>query len=130
MAKYDKMVERNRKVAQLKEEIAIKEIRRCLQEHEPINALRLSQTTGVSRAFFYTNERVHEVYVQARHQQDLTVWVRPEKKAIDTAMDRHIQILEMQVQRLEKENQQLRIEKDKLEKALKRNDLGIINSIF
>lgn len=130
MAKYDKMVERNRKVAKLKEEIAIKEIRRCLEEHEPINALRLSQMTGVSRAFFYTNERVHEVYVQARHHQDLSVWVRKEKKVLDTAMDKHIQILEMQIQKLEKENQMLKVENDKLKKNLNEKDLKLINSLF
>ena len=130
MAKYDKMVEHNRKVAKLKEDIAIKEIRRCLEEHEPINALRLSQMTGVSRAFFYTNERVHEVYVQARHHQDLSVWVRKEKKVLDAAMDKHIQLLEMQIRKLEKENQMLKVENDKLKKNLNEKDLNFINSLF
>ena len=130
MAKYDKMVEHNKKVAKIKEEAAIKEIRRCLEEHEPINALRLSKLLGLSRAFFYTNERVHEVYVLARRQQDLSVWVRPERKVLDTAMEKHIQLLQMQIQKLEKENQKLRIENDKLKKALNKNDLDVINSLF
>ena len=130
MAKYDKMIEHNRKVAKLKEDIAIKEIRRCLEEHEPINALRLSKMTGVSRAFFYTNERVHEVYVQARHHQDLSVWVRKEKKVLDAAMDKHIQLLEMQIRKLEKENQMLKVENDKLKKNLNEKDLNFINSLF
>lgn len=36
----------------------------------------------------------------------------------------------MQIQKLEKENQKLRIENDKLKKALNKNDLDVINSLF
>lgn len=130
MAKYDKMVEHNRRVGALKEEKAIKAIYRCLEDHEPINALRLAQNTGLSRAYFYTNKRVHEVYIQGRKEQDLSVWIHPAKPVLDTAMDKHIHILEKQISALEKEVQRLTAENVKLKKNLEKNDLSKIKSLF
>ena len=67
--KYDNMVRRNRRVNEEKKERAIFAIKKLLLENEPVTVSTLAEKTGLSREFFYKNEKVREVLTKARSQQ-------------------------------------------------------------
>ena len=56
--KYDKMVERNRAVSREKVTLAKVAIGELLRENEAVTVVSLVQKTGLSREFFYKNEKV------------------------------------------------------------------------
>ena len=58
--KYDNMVRRNRRVNEEKKERAIFAIKKLLLENEPVTVSTLAEKTGLSREFFYKNEKVRQ----------------------------------------------------------------------
>ena len=56
--KYDKMVARNRAVSREKVTLAKVAIGELLRENEAVTVVSLVQKTGLSREFFYKNEKV------------------------------------------------------------------------
>ena len=64
--KYDKMVARNRAVSREKVTLAKVAIGELLRENEAVTVVSLVQKTGLSREFFYKNEKVRNCLARAR----------------------------------------------------------------
>ena len=127
--KYDNMVRRNRRVNEEKKERAIFAIKKLLLENEPVTVSALAEKTGLSREFFYKNEKVREVLTKARIQQQGIVFQRPQKALFDKAMAAQ---LESMKKRLEKEKdtvRSLQAENERLQKALKKKELNVLKKL-
>ena len=127
--KYDNMVRRNRRVNEEKKERAIFAIKKLLLENEPVTVSTLAEKTGLSREFFYKNEKVREVLTKARSQQQGVVFQRPQKALFDKAMAAQ---LESMKKRLEKEKdtvRSLQAENERLQKALKKKELNVLKKL-
>ena len=59
MEKHEKMVLKNKVKSQEKVEKAIAEMHKLLNDEEQVVVCTLVKRTGLSRAFFYNNEIVH-----------------------------------------------------------------------
>lgn len=109
------MVEKNRAKSMEKEKLAITLIRNLEKDGEPIAICDLVRKTGLSRSFFYSNERVKEELERVQEKQRAVTYRNPRREIFDRAMEQKILLLERQVERLEREN-------EKLKKARKNND--------
>lgn len=58
MKSYEKMVAVNRQTSERKELIAIEAMRKKYESQEQVSVVALVKETGLSRGFFYKNERV------------------------------------------------------------------------
>lgn len=129
MTKYDKMVERNRKMCDQKLQLAKNAIAQMLKDNERVTAIALSKKTGLSRAYFYTNEEAHAAYNQAKIEQDGVIFVRPQQVILNTAMEHQLQVLKNRIARLEQENSKLKKENEKLKKSRDKTDLAFIKKL-
>ena len=98
MSKYDKMLEINRKTSEEKINRARAVIREMLQKQEKITISVLMKKTGLSRGFFYKNPVIRKELEQAQEQQ--TGMVDPRRQIMDLAMNKQIDELKKQNQRL------------------------------
>lgn len=108
MARYDGMVEKNRAKSMEKEKLAITLIRNLEKDGEPIVICDLVRKTGLSRSFFYSNERVKEELERVLEKQRAVTYRNPRREIFDRAMEQKILLLERQVERLERENERLK----------------------
>ena len=129
MTKYDKMVEFNKKLCDQKLQIAKNAIAQMLKDNERVTAVALAKKTGLSRAYFYTNEEAHAAYNKAKIEQDGVIFVRPQQVILNTAMEHQLQVLKNRIASLEKENTELRKENEKLKKARNKVDLAFIKKL-
>lgn len=102
------MVEKNRAKNMEKEKLAITLIRSLEKDGEPIAICDLVRQTGLSRSFFYSNERVKEEMERVLEKQRGETYRNPKREIFDRAMEQKILLLERQVERLERENEKLR----------------------
>ena len=127
--KYDNMVRRNRRVNKEKKERAIFAIKKLLLENEPVTVSTLAEKTGLSREFFYKNEKVREVLTKARSQQQGVVFQRPQKAIFDKAMAAQLESMKKQLAKEKDTVRSLQAENERLQKALKKKELNVLKRL-
>jgi len=127
--KYDNMVRRNRRVNEEKKERAIFAIKKLLLENEPVTVSTLAEKTGLSREFFYKNEKVREVLTKARSQQQGVVFQRPQKALFDKAMAAQLESMKKQLEKEKDTVRSLQAENERLQKALKKKELNVLKKL-
>lgn len=129
MTKYDRMVATNRATSEAKIAKAKAEIAKMVSENIQVTVGELVKRTGLSRGFFYKNEEVSRALENARDLQDGKALTRPQKVILDAAMDKQLQILQQQIEKLKSENSSLSKKNQDLQKALNKKDLNFIKNL-
>ncbi len=129
MTKYDRMVATNRATSDAKIAKAKAEIAKMVSENIQVTVGELVKRTGLSRGFFYKNEEVCRALENARDLQDGKALTRPQKVILDAAMDKQLQILQQQIEKLKNENSSLSKKNQDLQKALNKKDLNFIKNL-
>ena len=127
--KYDKMVARNRAVSREKVTLAKVAIGELLRENEAVTVVSLVQKTGLSREFFYKNEKVRNCLARAREQQRDQIFQRPQKALFDRAMEEQLEETKRQLIRERKDKEKLEEEVSRLQKALKKKDINLLRKL-
>ncbi len=127
MSKYEKMVACNRKSSAEKIDLAKKTIFEMLDEGEKITIPKLIAKTGLSRGFFYKNPIVRSVLNKALEQQ--VGMTDPRKGILDMVMDNEIVALHEKIRALQKENNRLMAENEKLQRALNKKNASLLHSL-
>ena len=123
MNKYDKMIACNRKASAEKIDLARRTIFEMVEEGEKVTIPKLIAKTGLSRGFFYKNPMVR----QALEQQ--VGMIDPSRSVLDMAMDNEIVALHERIRELQQENQRLRAENEKMQKALSRRNDKLLRNL-
>lgn len=129
VTKYDRMVATNRATSDAKIEKAKEEIAKMVSENVQVTVGELVKRTGLSRGFFYKNEEVNRALENARDLQDGKALTKPQKVILDKAMDKQLQILQQQIEKLKSENSSLSKKNQDLQKALNKKDLNFIKNL-
>jgi len=129
VTKYDRMVATNRATSDAKIAKAKAEIAKMVSENIQVTVGELVKRTGLSRGFFYKNEEVCRALENARDLQDGKALTRPQKVILDAAMDKQLQILQQQIEKLKNENSSLSKKNQDLQKALNKKDLNFIKNL-
>ena len=129
VTKYDRMVATNRATSDAKIAKAKAEIAKMVSENIQVTVGELVKRTGLSRGFFYKNEEVCRALENARDLQDGKALTRPQKVILDAAMDKQLQILQQQIEKLKSENSSLTKKNQDLQKALNKKDLNFIKNL-
>jgi len=85
-------------------------IAHLLQEHRPINFKTVAEAAGISTAWLYGNEMLKQRIMRLRGQQTPVVQVKvpPREQASSASKDAMIAALRQRIQKLEKENRDLK----------------------
>ena len=129
MTKYDRMVATNKATSTAKIAKAKEEISKMVSENIQVTVGELVKRTGLSRGFFYKNEEVSRALENARDLQDGKALTRPQKVILDKAMDKQLQVLQQQIEKLKNENSSLSKKNQDLQKALNKKDLNFIKNL-
>lgn len=129
MTKYDRMVATNKATSTAKIAKAKAEISKMVSENIQVTVGELVKRTGLSRGFFYKNEEVSRALENARDLQDGKALTKPQKVILDKAMDRQLQVLQQQIEKLKSENSSLSKKNQDLQKALNKKDLNFIKNL-
>lgn len=129
MNKYDRMIESRRRASTFKTRKAIAEIQNLVSNNIQVTVKELVDRTGFSRAFFYSNEEVHDAIVNAQHQQGYNRIQQPQKEILNEAMDQHLLILMRQNEKLKTENAVLRRENQELRELLEEQEGRFVQSL-
>ena len=116
MSKYDEMVAVTQERSEEKIAPAKRAIRKLLDQGERVSVPQLVKMTGASRGFFYKNPIVRAEIDRVMEQQAGTI--DPRRGILDKAMEGRIDLLQDEIFRLRQENQELRAENERLQKAL------------
>lgn len=127
MNKYDKMIEENQKKSKEKIEAARRAIYDMIEDRERITVPKLMKKTGLSRGFFYKNPTIREEMDWAVEQQ--AGMIDPRREILNMALEKQIDLLNQKVAILTRENGELKKEKARLQKALKKQDLNFIKNL-
>ena len=127
MSKYDKMIEENQRKSKEKIELALQAIQDMLANKERISVPKLMKKTGLSRGFFYKNPAVRDTLNQAVEQQ--AGMIDPRREILNMAMEKQIELLNQKVAALSRENKELKRKNEKLQKALREQDLNFIKNL-
>lgn len=127
MSKYDKMIEENQRKSKEKIELALQAIQDMLANKEHISVPKLMKKTGLSRRFFYKNLTVRDTLNQAVEQQ--AGMIDPRREILNMAMEKQIELLNQKVAALSRENKELKRKNEKLQKALRKQDLNFIKNL-
>ena len=127
MSKYDKMIEENQRKSKEKIELALQAIQDMLANKERISVPKLMKKTGLSRGFFYKNPPVRDTLNQAVEQQ--AGMIDPRREILNMAMEKQIELLNQKVAALSRENKELKRKNEKLQKALRKQDLNFIKNL-
>ncbi len=129
MTNYDRMVATNRATSEAKIAKAKAEIAKMVSENVQVTVADLVKRTGLSRGFFYKNDEVAIALEDARELQNGQALTRPQKVILDRAMDKQLQILQQQIEKLKSENSSLTKKNQDLQKALNKKDLNFIKNL-
>ena len=129
VTKYDRMVATNRATSEAKIAKAKAEIAKMVSENVQVTVADLVKRTGLSRGFFYKNDEVAIALEDARELQNGQALTRPQKVILDRAMDKQLQILQQQIEKLKSENSSLTKKNQDLQKALNKKDLNFIKNL-
>lgn len=127
MSKYDKMIEENQRKSKEKIELALQAIQDMLANKERISVPKLMKKTGLSRGFFNKNPTVRDTLNQAVEQQ--AGMIDPRREILNMAMEKQIELLNQKVAALSRENKELKRKNEKLQKALRKQDLNFIKNL-
>ncbi len=127
MNKYDKMIEENQRKSKEKIGLAQYAIQDMLANKERITVSKLMKKTGLSRGFFYKNPTIRDLMSQAIEEQ--AGMIDPRREILNMAMEKQIDLLNQKVAALTRENSELKKKNEKLQKALKRQDLNFIKNL-
>lgn len=121
------MLENNKKKSEEKVTAAVIQIQSMVVEKERISIPKLMKKTGLSRGFFYKNPVVRKEIDRAMEQQ--AGMVDPRRNILDLAMENKIDLLQQQLHKAKRENEELKRENLKLKKALAKKELNIIKNL-
>ena len=127
MSKYDNMIEENKKKSKEKIITAQNAIHEMIASKERITVPKLMKKTGLSRGFFYKNPVIRDALNQAIEQQ--AGMIDPRREILNMAMEKQIELLNQKVVALTRENDELKKRNEKLQKALKKQDLNFIKNL-
>ena len=127
MSKYYKMIEENKKKSKEKIITAQNAIHEMIASKERITVPKLMKKTGLSRGFFYKNPVIRDALNQAIEQQ--AGMIDPRREILNMAMEKQIELLNQKVVALTRENDELKKRNEKLQKALKKQDLNFIKNL-
>ena len=127
MSKYDKMIEENQRKSKEKIGLAQQTIQDMLANKERITVPNLMKKTGLSRGFFYKNPTIRDIMNQAVEEQ--AGMIDPRREILNMAMEKQIDLLNQKIAALTKENSELKKKNEKLQKALKKQDLNFIKNL-
>ncbi len=128
MNKYDRMLAVNKHASEAKIEKARREIVRMVDDGEKVSIQKLMQRTGLSRGFFYKNPQVRKEIDRAMEQQ--AGLVDPRFEVLDMAMNHELAMSQQEVERLRKENEQIRQELEVAKKALAKKNVGVLKKFM
>ena len=121
------MIEENQKKSKEKIELALRAIQDMQANKERISVPKLMKKTGLSRGFFYKNPTVRDTLNKAVEQQ--AGMIDPRREILNMAMEKQIELLNQKVAALSRENKELKRKNEKLQKALRKQDLNFIKSL-
>ena len=127
MNKYDKMIEENQRKSKEKICLAQQTIHDMVTNKERITVPKLMKKTGLSRGFFYKNPTVRDLMNQAVEEQ--AGMIDPRREILNMAMEKQIDLLNQKIAALTRENSELKKKNEKLQKALKKEDLNFIKNL-
>lgn len=127
MQKYEKMVMLNRESSNKKINLAKNTIWKMLEEGEKITIPKLIEKTGLSRGFFYKNPEVRAELDKAQEEQAGMPDLR--RGIFNMAMSAEIELLHKEITSLKKKNEELEKENRRLQRALDRKALHIIQQL-
>ena len=127
MNKYDKMIEVNQRKSKEKICLAQQTIHDMVTNKERITVPKLMKKTGLSRGFFYKNPTVRDLMNQAVEEQ--AGMIDPRREILNMAMEKQIDLLNQKIAALTRENSELKKKNEKLQKALKKQDLNFIKNL-
>ena len=127
MNKYDKMIEENQRKSKEKICLAQQTIHDMVTNKERITVPKLMKKTGLSRGFFYKNPTVRDLMNQAVEEQ--AGMIDPRREILNMAMEKQIELLNQKIEALTRENSELKKKNEKLQKALKKQDLNFIKNL-
>ena len=127
MNKYDKMIEENQRKSKEKICLAQQTIHDMVTNKERITVPKLMKKTGLSRGFFYKNPTVRDLMNQAVEEQ--ARMIDPRREILNMAMEKQIDLLNQKIAALTRENSELKKKNEKLQKALKKQDLNFIKNL-
>ena len=119
--------EENQRKSKEKIELALQAIQDMLANKERISVPKLMKKTGLSRGFFYKNPTVRDTLNQAVEQQ--AGMIDPRREILNMAMEKQIELLNQKVAALSRENKELKRKNEKLQKALRKQDLNFIKNL-
>ena len=127
MNKYDKMIEENQRKRKKKICLAQQTIHDMVTNKERITVPKLMKKTGLSRGFFYKNPTIRDLMNQAIEEQ--AGMIDPRREILNMAMEKQIELLNQKIEALTRENSELKKKNEKLQKALKKQDLNFIKNL-
>lgn len=127
MNKYDKMIEENQRKSKEKICLAQQSIHDMVANKERITVPKLMKKTGLSRGFFYKNPTIRDLMNQAIEEQ--AGMIDPRREILNMAMEKQIDLLNHKIAALTRENSELKKKNEKLQKALKKQDLSFIKNL-
>ena len=127
MSKYDKMIEENQRKSKEKICLAQQTIHDMVANKERITVPKLMKKTGLSRGFFYKNPTIRDLMNQAIEEQ--AGMIDPRREILNMAMEKQIELLNQKIAALTRENSELKKKNEKLQKALKKQDLSFIKNL-
>ncbi len=123
------MLEVNKASSIEKEEKAVREITKMLDEDIQVTVADLVKRTGLSRAFFYKNPKAVAALKDAREKQKSRTFTHPAKIILDKAMDKQIEILKKENDKLKQQVTDLEKENVGLKKAMNKKALKVIKGL-
>lgn len=129
MEKHEHMVIQNRKNSQYKVDKAIAAMNKMFNDDEQIVVCTLVKKTGLSRAFFYNNEAVHDELIRLQELQAGKSFVAPQKVVINKAMDKEIELLKKKLAEKDTVIAQLNAEIQKLKKKAQANLVSTLKDL-
>lgn len=126
---YHNMVESNRKKSLEKENAAMAAIKNMLTGGIEVTIAGLVHETGLSRAFFYNNERIHTAYMEAKENQRGQDFTSQKKRVLDKAMMGRISLLEEQLSVRNEEYKKLKAENERMKGIIDTSNLKVFESL-
>lgn len=129
MKSYEKMVAVNRQTSERKELIAIEAMRKKYESQEQVSVVALVKETGLSRGFFYKNERVRTELRRLQKLQAGMDFTATRKVVLDKAIVLRINELEAENLLLKMKIADLLDKNNKLEKVAQRKKEDYFNEL-
>lgn len=129
MSNFSKMLEVNKASSVEKEEKAVKEITKMIESDVQVTVAELVKRTGLSRAFFYKNHIAVAALKDAREKQKGKSFTNPTKVILDKAMEKQIEVLKKENEKLKQKVAILEEEKSGLQKAVNKKALKVIKGL-